>query len=341
MAEMCQPEHGTLRRVLVTGGGGFLGRAIVDRLQARGGAVRSFSRGDYPDLRRMGVEVVRGDLCDADAVAAACAGADVVFHVAARPGIWGRRWDYHRANVLGTEHVIAGCRRAGVPRLVFTSSPSVVFDGRDMAGVDESVPYPRHYEADYPRTKALAEQAVIAANDAGLGTVALRPHLLWGPGDNHLVPRILVRARALRRIGRADPLVDSTYIDNAADAHVRAAERLAPGSAIAGRVYFISNGEPRRLWELVNGILAAAGLPPVEQRIPRPLAMAAAAGLEAAWRLLRIESEPRLTRFLVRELSTAHWFDLSAARRDLGYEPAVSIDEGLGRLEAWLQGSLR
>ena len=190
-------------KALVTGGGGFLGAAIVRGLLARGTAVRSFSRQSYPALDALGVEQVQGDIADTAAVTAAARGCGVVFHVAAKPGIWGDYAGYHRTNVVGTSSVIAACRAAGVQRLIYTSSPSVVFDGRDMEGVDESVPYPAHYEAHYPRTKALAEQAVIAANDAQLATVSLRPHLIWGPGDNHLLPRMVARARAgqLRRIG--------------------------------------------------------------------------------------------------------------------------------------------
>jgi nucleoside-diphosphate-sugar epimerase len=225
--------------------------------------------------------------------------------------------------------------------LVHTSSPSVVFDGRDMEGVDESVPYPAHYEAAYPQTKALAEQKVRAANGPELAPVCLRPHLIWGPGDNHLVPRLIARARAgrLRRIGRQNKRIDSVYIDNAADAHIQAADRLCPGSPIAGKVYFITNGEPLPLWDLVNGILHAAGLPPVTRSIPMRAARAAGWLLEKVYALLPGEREPPMTRFLAKELTTAHWFDISAARRDLGYDPAVSIAEGLRRLADRLMDS--
>lgn len=325
---------------LVTGGGGFLGGAIVARLVARGDKVRSLSRGDYPTLAAMGVEQVRGDLADLDAVGRAAEGCEVVFHVAAKAGIWGPAGAYRRSNVLGTRNVIAACRARRVRRLVFTSSPSVVFDGRDMEGVDESVPYPAHYEAPYPATKAEAERLVRAANGDALATVSLRPHLIWGPGDTNLVPRILARARAgrLRRIGRKINLVDSTYIDDAAIAHVHAADRLAPGSTIAGRVYFLSQGEPWPLWTLVNRILQAASLPPVTRTIPRALALVAGALCEASWHALRRVDEPPMTRFLARELSSAHWFDIAAARRDLGYEPSITIEEGMQRLERSLQG---
>jgi nucleoside-diphosphate-sugar epimerase len=325
-------------KALVTGGGGFLGGAIVRLLLQAGQRVRSFSRGRYPELDALGAEQHRGDLADVAALRRACAGCDVVFHVAARAGLGGRWWDYYRANVLGTQHVVRACRDQGIPKLVYTSSPSVVFDGRDMEGVDESVPYPRHYEAHYPRSKALAERHALSANGPDLATVALRPHLIWGPGDNHLVPRILALARAgrLRRIGRASKLVDSVYVDNAAQAHLLAAERLSFGSAVAGRAYFISNGEPLPLWDLVERILAAGGLGPVKRSVPARLAWLGGALCELAWGVFWPQGEPPMTRFLASELATAHWFDLTAARRDLGYAPCVSIDEGLGRLKLWL-----
>ena len=318
-------------KALVTGGGGFLGQAIVRGLRKRGTQVRSFSRHAYEALAKLGVEQCKGDLADPVAVASAAQGCDVVFHVAAKPGIWGDYEEYHQPNVIGTQNVIAACRRHGVRRLVHTSSPSVVFGGRDMEGVDESVPYPLQYEAHYPRTKALAEQLVRAANDPQLATVSLRPHLIWGPGDNHLLPRLVARARAgqLARIGSRTNLIDTIYVDNAADAHLLAAERLSPGSPIAGKVYFISQDEPVPMWEMVNRLLQAAGAPPVTREVPVWLAMALAWGFESVHRVTRNPREPRLTRFVVRELSTAHWFDISAARRDLGYAPAISIAEGL------------
>ena len=325
-------------KALVTGGGGFLGQAIVRKLLKNGVSVRSFSRNEHGGLHALGVEQVKGDLADPEAVASAVQGCEVVFHVAAKPGIWGDYDDYHRTNVTGTQNVIAACHRHEVSRLVYTSSPSVVFDGRDMEGVDESVPYPARFEAHYPRTKALAEQLVRAANGPRLATVSLRPHLIWGPGDNHLLPRLVARARAgqLGRIGSRPNLIDTVYVDNAADAHVLAANRLSPGSSVAGKVYFISQGEPAPLWEMVNRLLHAAGAPPVTRAIPTWLALALAWGFETAHRLTGNPREPRLTRFVVHELSTAHWFDISAARRDLGYSPGVSIDEGLDRLRtAW------
>lgn len=326
-------------KALVTGGGGFLGKAIVGGLQKCGFEVHSFSRSRHDELTALGIIQHSGSLADTGALSAAMEGSEVVFHVAAKPGIWGHYDEYHQTNVVGTQNVIAACREQQISKLVYSSSPSVVFNGRDMEGIDETVPYPAHYEAHYPRTKAMAEQMVRAANDSQLATVCLRPHLIWGPGDNHLLPRLVARARAgqLARIGSRANLIDSVYVDNAADAHLLAAERLAPGSPIAGKVYFISQGEPVPLWELVNRLLDAAGTPPVTRTVPTWLARLLATLMEATYKLMKINGEPRLTRFVVSELSTAHWFDIGAARRDLGYSPKVSLAEGLDRLKQVLQ----
>jgi nucleoside-diphosphate-sugar epimerase len=325
-------------KALVTGGGGFLGKAVVRLLIERGDEVRSFSRGDYPELAFLGVAQYRGDLADREALLRAAAGCDIIFHVAAKAGIWGSYADYYRPNVTGTENVIAACRHSGIARLVYTGSPSAVFDRRDVEGGDESLPYPEHYEAHYPATKAMAEKLVLAANSSSLATVSIRPHLIWGPGDNHLVPRIIARGKAgkLRRIGSRPCPVDTVYVDNAARAHLLAADCLARGGAAAGKAYFISNGEPLPLWEMVNRILACAGLPPVTSSIPAGAAYAVGVCCEGIWRALRLSGEPPMTRFVAREMATAHWFDISAARRDLGYRPEISIDEGLARLKEWL-----
>ena len=325
-------------RVLVTGGGGFVGRAVVEKLLARGDRVRCFARSAYPELAARGVEVVRGDLSDRRAAGAACAGCDAVVHAAALvPGLAEPPHRYHAVNVGGTEAIIAGCRAHRVPRLVYTSSPSVVFGGHDLCGVDESVPYPKRYDSPYARTKAAAEQAVLAANDGTVATTALRPHLVWGPGDAHLVPELIARARAGRlvRVGSGPFRVDVTYIACAAEAHLLALDALAPGSPPAGRAYFISQGEPVDLWQFVGRLLRMAGVAPVRHQVPRWLALAAAGAVEGAFLVARRGAAAPLTRFLVREISSSHWFDIGAARRDLGYRPTVSIDEGLRRLARW------
>lgn len=321
-------------RALVTGGGGFLGGVIVRMLRERCDDVRSFSRSAHPALAALGVEQFRGGLEDQEAVSRAAAGCDVVFHVAAKAGIWGSYRDFHQANVVGTANVIAACRINGIGRLVHTSSPSVVFDGGDVEGGTEALPYPTRFEAHYPATKALAEQLALAANSPELAVTALRPHLIWGPGDNHLVPRIIAKGRAgkLRRIGTLPKLVDTIYVDNAARAHLQAADKLAPGSSVAGKCYFISNNEPLPLWEMVNRILAAADIAPVTRSIPPQAAFAVGCLCEGLWRLLRLPGEPPMTRFVAHELASAHWFDISAARRDFGFNPEISIAEGLIRL---------
>lgn len=328
-------------KALVTGSGGFLGRALIELLRGRGVEVRGFSRTHYLDLEVDGVQHFRGDIADAEAVSLAAEGCDIVFHTAAKPGIWGPYDEYFTTNVMGTRNVIQACRQRGVGRLVHTSSPSVVFNGKDMEGVDESVPYPRRYEAHYPRTKAIAERLVLEANSPALATVALRPHLIWGPGDNHLVPRLIERAKSgsLRRIGNRPKLVDTIYIDNAAAAHVLAGEKLGPDSPIAGKTYFLSQGEPVPLWDMVNRILKAAGLAAVTQSISFKTAYAVGYCFETAYWCLRLAGEPPMTRFLARELSTAHWFNITAAKRDLGYLPSVSIEDGLERLKESLKTS--
>ena len=325
-------------RALVTGGGGFLGGAVVRALLARGDEVVSLARGDYPALRALGVRTERGDLADPAAARRAADGCDVVFHVAAKAGIWGTAADFERSNVLGTRSVLQACRQLGISRLVHTSTPSVVHAGGDIAGGDETLPYATHFTSDYPRTKAVAEREVLAASDGTLATVALRPHLVWGPGDTQLVPRILSRARAgrLRFVGGGDAVFDTTYVDDAVGAHLAAADRLAPGAACDGRAYFVSSGDPRPVREVVNAILAAGGLPPETRSVPLPVAEGAGVVAEAVWRLLRRTDDPPMTRFLARQLATSHWFDISAARRDLGWEPTVGLDEGFRRLAASL-----
>jgi nucleoside-diphosphate-sugar epimerase len=328
-----------LGMVLVTGGGGFLGTALATTARSRDLRVRSLARRSYRHLEDIGVEQIQGDVSDLQDVSRALRGCDTVFHTAAKAGLWGPEAEYDRINVQGTQNVVDACREHGARRIIYTSSPSVVFDGQAMEGADESAPYPKRFEAAYPRTKALAEQIVIAANGSELATVSIRPHLIWGPGDNNLLPRIIARARRgqLRRIGRGDPLVDPIYIDNAADAHFLAADRLEPGSSVAGRIYFVTQGEIIPLWEIIDRLLEAAKLPPVQRAVGRPLAFAAAGIMELIYHLTRRQTEPSFTRFLVRQLSTTHWFNNDAARRDLGYEPRVSISEGLRRLEQHLE----
>jgi len=322
-------------KALVTGGGGFLGGVVVRQLLARGDSVRSFARGEYPDLSALGVEVLRGDLRALEDVRDAVRGCDLVFHVAAKPPPWGRREDYEAVNALGTQNVVAACLAEGVRHLVYTSTPSVVGGAEDIEGGDERLPYRSEWSgAEYPRTKALGEQAVLTADSESLRTVALRPHLIWGPGDPHFLPRFIEKARKgeLRRIGREDPLVDPTYITDAAAAHLCAADRLRDGADIGGRAFFISGGETIGLWTLVDRLLDSAGEGPLTKSVSVGTARLAAGLFEGAYRLFGLQGEPRLTRFVLQQLTHARWFDISAARSDLGYVPQVSIDEGMAAL---------
>ncbi|MBW2999890.1 NAD-dependent epimerase/dehydratase family protein [Candidatus Woesearchaeota archaeon] len=326
-------------RLLITGGGGFLGKALAKALVKKGHQVRSFSRGDYPELRALGIEVRQGDIADENSLLAATEGCDAVFHVAAKAGVWGSYEEYYKPNVLGTKNVINACIKNKVKRLIFTSSPSVVFDNASQDGVNESEQYPKKFLSYYPKTKAIAEKLVLKANSPELATVSLRPHLIWGPGDNHLIPRIISRAKSgkLRIVGDGKNLVDTVYIDNVVDAHVLALEKLSSGSSISGKAYFITNGEPLPMAVILNKILKAAELPPVNKKISVGVAYAAGALMEFLYSVTGRKKEPLMTRFVAKELSCAHWFDISAAKRDLGYEPSVSIDEGMQRLKEWLQ----
>ena len=322
-------------KIAVTGGGGFLGSWVCRQLRERGDEVVALQRSPAPELEALGVVTEAVDIRDAAAVRQAITGCDAVIHTAGKAGAWGPRADYFAINVEGTGNVIRACRELGIRRLVHTSSPSVAHAGGDIEGGDESLPYPAHYEAFYPETKALAEQMIMAASDETLATVSLRPHLVWGPGDNQLLPRLVEKARAgALRLPGADKLIDTVYVENAAAAHLQALDALDTNPACHGKTYFISNGEPVPQAEIITQLLAAVGQPVHIRKISPAMARAAGTVAEAVWRLLKKPGEPPVTRWSAEQLSTAHWYDLTAARRDLGYDPAISLAEGLRRLAA-------
>lgn len=323
-------------KAVVTGGGGFVGRGLCRRLQDLGHDVTAIGRRPHPELAADGIRVALQDLAAADAAAALAAlfaGAECVFHTAAHVKMWGPREVFVRGNVTATAHVIAACRAAGVPKLVFTSSPSVVAADHDLRGVDESQPYPPRFRAFYPETKATAERDVLAAHGARLRTIALRPHLIFGPGDTNLVPTILRRARAGRlvQVGAGTNLVDLTFIDDCVTAHLRAAEALDARTTAGGRAYFISQGTPVPLWQWIGRVLALHGMPPVQRRLSAATARRLATLAEGVWRTCRLASDPPLTRFLADEMATDHYFDIGAARRELGYAPSCTVWEATER----------
>lgn len=324
-------------RILVTGGGGFLGKGIVRKLVEQGHTVCSLSRGDYPELRKLGVQTFSGDISNYKAVHEAARDCELIYHVAALASSWGPYETFYATNVLGTQNVIQACHAHDINHLVYTSSPSVIFDGTDQEGFDETAPYPDTYLAYYPQTKAIAECAVMAANDDRLKTVSLRPHLIWGPEDTQLLPRLIEQGFSgkLKLVGSGRKRIDAVYIDNAVDAHLNAASRLMNDGNCAGKTYFITNDDPWPFEKILNAILESVGVQPVTKHISPRLAYNAGATLEWIYRIIGKKDEPRMTRFVARQLATAHWYDITAAKEDLGYVPQVTMEEGLDRLRKW------
>jgi nucleoside-diphosphate-sugar epimerase len=323
-----------MMKALVTGGGGFVGQAVVKMLVERGDEVGIIGRGAYPALSALGVAQFRGDIRDQDFLLKSCRGYDTIIHVAAKAGIWGKKNDYETVNVGGTENILKACRKNFIPSLVYTSTPSVVFNGHDIKGGDESLPLATSFLCHYAATKAKAERMVLAANSSRLKTCALRPHLIWGPGDPHLIPRLLDRGRRrmLRQVGDGDNLVDISYIDNVAHAHLLAADNLNSTASAAGNAYFISQGKPINLWSWINDLFQRFAIPSVQGKIRFRSAYRLGSLLESVYRFMNINAEPRMTRFLAEQLAKSHWFSIARAQNDLGYQPIISTEEGEQRL---------
>lgn len=328
-----------IRSALVTGGGGFLGKAITRQLLAGGVETRVLGRHHYPEIAALGGHCYVGDICDGRVLDKATANVDTVFHVAALAGIWGSAEQYQQTNVVGTENVLASCRRQGVPVLVYTSTPSVVFNRTDIKGGDESLPYPTHFLCHYARTKVIAEQLVLEAHSEKFSTCALRPHLIWGPGDPHLLPRLLEKGRKkqLKQVGDGTNLVDISYIDNVAHAHILAAENLLSTGTAGGKPYFISQGEPVNLWNWIGELYSAMDVPLIARKVSFPVAYRVGGVLEMFYTLFSIENEPKMTRFLAEQLAKSHYFSIENANKDLGYTPIVSTAEGLRRTVEWFK----
>jgi len=330
-------------KILVTGGSGFLGRYLVEALLKAGHtSIRIFNRSGCSCFQTPNVEVVRGDLANYTAVNNACKGCDAVFHVAAKAGVWGSYHAYYRPNVIGTENVIKACKTNGIKYLIYTSSPSVVYKGQDLTNADERTSYgTRTHMGHYAYTKMLAEQKVLAANGEELATIALRPHLIFGPGDNHLIPTLLQVAKKhkLRQVGDGNNWVDLSYVSDVAHAHVLALKALQTNAyCVAGKAYFISSGDPVKLWSWIQQLLQRLQLPPARTPALSPkMAYILGACLEVIYKVLWIKATPPMTRFVAKELSQNHYFDISAAKMDLHYIPQVSIEEGTDRLIEWLK----
>lgn len=318
---------------VVTGGGGFVGRHLVASLVERGDEVRVL---DIVEPEGLDAEFRKVDITDAAAVCDALEGAECVFHNASLVHTKHNRAELvQRVNLDGTRHVLEACRAHGVPKLVYVSSGSVVYDGQDIEDGDESLPYAETNQAPYAHSKVQAEKLVLASNgEGGVATTALRPHVIFGPHDSRFLPAVLAHAKSGRlryQVGRGTWLSDYTYVQNLVDALLLADERLAPDSPVAGTPYFITNGEPMPFWDFVRSVLARLGLPPLRGKIPHQIVYAIAA-VKEGFDTLRggtINAEDGLTRFAIRYMCTHHYFSIDRARRDLGYEPKVSIADGI------------
>jgi 2-alkyl-3-oxoalkanoate reductase len=320
-------------RVLVTGASGMLGSATARALAARGDRVTVLQR------RPSGLPLpeVLADVADAQAVRRAVAGHDAVLHLAAKVDVTGPWAAYERVNIAGTRAVVDACRAAGVERLVHVSTPSVAHLGTSLVGEGATAADPAAARGAYARSKAVAEEIALAAEGTDLAVTAVRPHLVWGPGDTQLVSRIVARARAGRLVlvGSGAGLIDTTYLDNAVSALLAALDRCREA---AGQALVVTNGEPRPVAEILAGICAAAGVPGPHRHVPRRLALTAGLLVEGVWAVRAragLTGDPPMTRFVVQQLSTAHWFDQRRTQELLAWRPTVSIDQGLAALAAW------
>jgi 2-alkyl-3-oxoalkanoate reductase len=326
-------------RVLVTGATSLLARRTAEALLERGDEVVVMQRGassvDAPQFR--------GDVRDPDLVRRAVQGCDAIVHAAAKVGVIGPWEEYRSINVDGAANVIAAAREIGVSRVVYVSTPSVSHAGHSLVGALADPPVTGRGNAHYAESKAMAERLVLGAASDALPIVAIRPHLVWGPGDTQLVGRIVDRAAAdrLAIVGGGTALIDTTYIDNAASALVAALDAAVPGAACVGKAYVIANGEPRPIRELIEGILRAAGVDTTPRDVPLRVALGVGSVIERIWSRAKPDEEPPLTRFLAEQLGTAHWFDPRPARAELHWEPTVTIDEGLAALAAWYADTSR
>lgn len=320
--------------ILVTGGGGFLGRYIIKGLLGRGYTVRSIGRSAQPELAKQGVHVIQGDINDPIAVNTAVAGCQAIFHVAAKAGS-GMHWNsFYEPNVLGTRNLLRAAKQYGTQYFIHTSSPSVIFEGKPITNGNESLPYPKQHLNPYSTTKAISEKDVLESNSEHLKTIALRPHIIWGPGDTHLIPTLIKKAKSgrLRIIGNGENKVSVTHVTNAALAHLLALDALQEGKT-EGKAYFINQTKPVKLWHFINQILDIHGLPPVLGNISLNKALLAGRAFEKIYRFLHLKGNPPMTQFVALNLAEDHYFSIKNAQHDLGYQPMLTVEEGLQDLK--------
>jgi len=318
-------------RVLLTGASSYLGAQVARQLHTRGDAVTVLQRNPSEVATELSLTEYLADITDPAAVAQAMVRVDRVIHLAAKVGVVGSYREFHNTNVVGTNVVVTAAREAGVAGLVYISSPSVAHTGASLVGVPATPANPDHAQGHYARTKAIAEQFALRASTPEFPTVAIRPHLVWGPGDTQLVGRVLARAKAGRLVlvGGGRALVDTTYISNAVDAIIAATDRVG---LVPAQAFIVSNGQPRTVAELFTSICDAAGVPGPTRSIPRSLAYAGGAVSELVWKVTGRLDDPPMTRFLATQLGTAHWFDLANTRAKLQWEPHVSLAAGFEQL---------
>lgn len=319
-------------KILVTGGGGFLGTYICKELLKKNYDVFSFSRNQYVHLENLGVNTIKGDITHFEDIKSALQDIEGVFHVAALAGVWGDKSKFYQINTLGTQNIVNAAKELGIKTFVYTSTPSVVFGQDDIENGDESLDYPDHYLTSYAYTKSIAEKYVLDQCDDYFHAVAIRPHLIWGPGDPHLIPRLLEKSRAgkLKQVGEGNNLVDIIYVENAAVAHVQAFEKLLTHTDISGNAYFIGQERPVNLWDFLNQILLYAKAPMVEDSISFKKAFFIGRILEILFKIAGIERpEPPMTRFVACQLAKSHYFSHKRAQDDFGFNPKITIEEGL------------
>ncbi len=332
------------KRIFITGGSGFLGRYIVEELLSLDcNSITSLGRSPQLELKAQGVNVICGDIADTDKVVQAAKHSDIIFHTAAKAGIWGKYQDFYNTNIKGTENVITACKTHKISLLINTSSPSVVSSEKDIENADETMPVPETFLTHYPKTKAIAENLVSNAVSNELHTISIRPHLIWGPRDPHILPRIFQRAAAKRliQIGDGNNKVDLTYVENAAHAHIQAAEALAEKPELSGKHYFISDDNPVLLWPWIGEILQRMKLPPVSRNISYSKARKIGLILETIYKLFYLPGEPPMTRFVASQLGHSHFFNITAAKQDFAYSTIVADEKALQKTVKYFENQLR